>query len=105
MKVSLSIPPNFKANDINEYLNVGVWNTSSNDARDAYYDDLMCSPIDANVVGTIYNPITNWVVAAINNDGMASYKEYDAAGRVTYIKKETGQGVKTVSQQRYNFAR
>lgn len=101
-KVTIDLPTNFNANSTNHHLNVGTWNAGT---ADAFYDDLICSPLDASIVGTVYDPITGWVSATVNNDGLAVFQEYDPAGRITYTKMETALGLKTVSQRRYNFAR
>jgi hypothetical protein len=71
----------------------------------AYYDDLMLRPADASLTGYVYDPQTGLNTAVINNDGLATFFMYDAAGRVIRVKKETAQGVKLVSETKYNFSR
>jgi hypothetical protein len=93
---------NFNVPQNCDELIVGVYNTVSSYA---YFDDFMFGPADAQITGYVNNPQTGWTEAMINNDGFATLFEYDAAGRITYTRKETAQGLKIVSRNKYNFAR
>ncbi|MBS7252784.1 hypothetical protein [Flavobacterium branchiicola] len=51
------------------------------DASKVYFDDLMIRPVSSSIVGYVYN---DWgeLTYTINNSGLATKFEYDAAGRV-----------------------
>lgn len=103
VKVVMPVPSNFTATDADDhYLNVGTARAGSGAA---YFDDLMCAPEDAVVTGMVYDAVRSLGEAVMNNDGFVSFVEYDAGGRIIYTRKETAEGVKTVTRNRYNYAR
>jgi hypothetical protein len=71
---------------------------------DSYFDDVVFSPVDAEVMGYVYNS-TDQLSAEMNTNGMFTFYEYDAAGRVVKVFKETLFGLKKISERQYNFSR
>jgi YD repeat-containing protein len=56
----------------------------------AFFDDLRIYPSNSPIKGYVYHPTRGLVTAIINENGMSSRFEYDAAGRLTkaWIEKE-----------------
>ncbi|HEX3007373.1 MAG TPA: PKD domain-containing protein, partial [Bacteroidales bacterium] len=67
-------------------------------------DDIRVQPIDAKVSSSSYDDAGN-VTAILDNNNFAAKFEYDAAGRLISSFKETPQGFKKVSSNKYNYKR
>lgn len=103
LKVEMNVPSNFTTTQSDEFFNAGL--AKSPDGSDAFYDDFMLSPIDAQVTGYVINPFNKQVEYTINNDGIVSKYEYDPAGRILFTSIETENGMKIISKNKYNFGR
>lgn len=83
----------------------------SSDASTVYYDDLMIRPIASSISGYVYNEYDE-LTHIINNNGLATRFEYDAAGRLikTYVEviEDIANGIisggfKLQSENKYNY--
>lgn len=103
MSVQMNVPNNFTTTSSNEFINVGLAKNTSGAV--SYFDDLIFSPIDASVTGYVVSPFTKQIDAVIGGDGLTVRYEYDALGRNTYTSKESTEGIKIISKNKYNFSR
>jgi hypothetical protein len=86
-EVSFEVPGNYK----NFKLNLG---------GGYYYDDIRIYPFESNSKGFVYHPVTRKLMATLDENNYATFYEYDAEGNLVRTKKETEQGVLTVSESR-----
>ncbi len=104
MKCQLTIPANLDYTaatylvppDLTVFIDNGVGGV-------AYFDDLMFSPVDIPISGNVFDMRTSRLIAVLDGENFATFMNYDAAGRVTSIYKETKDyGVKKISETEYN---
>jgi hypothetical protein len=67
-----------------------------------FFDDIRVFPFDANMISYVYDPVTLKLVAELDANNYATYYIYDDEGRLTKVKKETTNGVKTIKEGRAN---
>ncbi|PKP45364.1 MAG: hypothetical protein CVT95_08875, partial [Bacteroidetes bacterium HGW-Bacteroidetes-12] len=92
------------------YLSIGGTN---NDVRiylqnpgtggNAYFDDLVIHPVDAQFIGYVYDERLGLIKATINNENFYTRYEYDNAGKQVKTFKETQNGEKVISTSKYNY--
>lgn len=70
-----------------------------------YFDDFRVHPVDATMTSYVYDNARGLVTAILDNENFATKFYYDNAGRLIRTDKETMQGVKLVSQNRYHYGR
>lgn len=71
-----------------------------------YFDDLRIQPEGGNMKGYVYNPIDFRLQAVLDEENFASFFYYDKEGNLYLTKKETTDGVKTLSENiTYQFER
>ena len=68
--------------------------------NDAYYDDIRIFPFASNSKGFVYQPVTRKLMATLDENNFATFYEYDAEGNLIRTKKETDQGILTISETR-----
>jgi hypothetical protein len=73
--------------------------------KDYYYDDIRIYPVESNSKGFVYHPVTRKLMATLDENNYATFYEYDAEGSLIRTKKETEQGVMTVSETRSTHAK
>jgi hypothetical protein len=64
----------------------------------AYYDDLRIQPEEANMKCYVYNKADYRLQAILDEENFASYFYYDKEGNLYLTKKETLDGIKTLSE-------
>lgn len=64
----------------------------------AWYDDLRIHPSEGNMKGYVYSLIDYKLVAILDEENFASLFYYDREGNLYLTKKETVDGVKTISE-------
>lgn len=74
------------------------WNAPSN--VDLFIDDLRLHPFNANMKSFVYDPVTLRLAAELDENNFATFYEYDDEGTPARVKKETRQGVKTITETR-----
>ncbi len=89
----LAIPPE-TVNMVIEFQNTGQRNA------DVYYDDLRIHPNDANMRSFVYDLLTLKTTAELDNNNYATYYIYDEEGKLIQAKKETIEGIKTITEGR-----
>lgn len=65
-----------------------------------YWDDLRLHPFNANMKTFVYHPSTLRLMAEQDENNYSSFYEYDDDGTLTRVKKETIQGIKTITETR-----
>lgn len=70
-----------------------------------YFDDLRIQPFTSGMKTYVYNPLTFWLVAELDDRNYATFYNYDEQGALVQVKKETENGIVTVSTSRSNTKR
>lgn len=65
-----------------------------------YFDDIRIHPFDANIKTYVYDDRRNRLSALLDENNYASFYEYDDAGNLIRVKKETERGIMTISEAR-----
>jgi len=66
----------------------------------AYVDDIRIYPVDGNMKAFVYHPVTQKLVATLDENNFASFYEYDQEGNLVRTKKETEKGIATITESR-----
>lgn len=66
----------------------------------AFIDDLRIHPFNANMKSFVYDPVTLRLAAELDENNYASFYEYDDDGGLIRVKKETREGIKTITETR-----
>lgn len=66
----------------------------------AYLDDIRIYPSDANMKAFVYHPVSQKLVATLDENNFATFYEYDQEGNLVRTKKETEKGIITVMESR-----
>jgi hypothetical protein len=74
-------------------------------ATDWYIDDLRIQPFKSTMKTFVYDPISLWLMAELDNQNYATFYNYDEEGTLTQVKKETVNGVQTLKTTRSNIKR
>ncbi|WP_452223464.1 hypothetical protein [Lacinutrix chionoecetis] len=100
-----------KAYSVSEIANVScrelseLFTTSSPVKRvDAFYDDIRIHPFNGNMKSFVYDPITQRLMAELDENNYATMYEYDEEGGLIRVKKETEKGVFTIQETRSKSA-
>jgi hypothetical protein len=72
----------------------------STSAKDVYWDDLRIHPFNANMKSFVYHPSNLRLMAELDENNYATFYEYNDDGTLTRVKKETIQGIKTITETR-----
>lgn len=65
-----------------------------------YIDDIRLHPFNANMKSFVYDKLTLRLAAELDENNFATFYEYDDEGTPARVKKETRQGIKTISETR-----
>lgn len=65
-----------------------------------YFDDIRIHPFNANVKTFVYHSSNLRLMSELDENNYATFYEYDDDGTLTRIKKETQQGIKTITETR-----
>lgn len=78
-------------------ITVSMINTSG---ATAWFDDLRIHPFNANMKSFVYHPQNLRLTAELDENNYAAFYEYDDDGTLSRSKKETINGVKTITETR-----
>jgi len=67
---------------------------------DVYFDDLRIVPFHGNMNTYVYNANNYKLVAELDENNYATFYIYDEAGNLVMMKKETAEGIKTITEGR-----
>lgn len=65
-----------------------------------YFDDVRIHPFNANLKSFVYHSSNLRLMSELDENNYASFYEYDNDGTLTRVKKETEQGIKTITETR-----
>ncbi len=65
-----------------------------------FFDDIRIHPFNANVKSFVYHSSSLRLMSELDENNYASFYEYDDDGTLTRVKKETVNGVKTITETR-----
>ena len=65
-----------------------------------YFDDFRFHPFDAQVQTFVYNYNKSRLSATLDENNYATFYEYDDAGNLVRLKKETEKGIRTIKETR-----
>jgi len=80
-------------------MNIHLVNTQSA-SIDNYFDDIRLHPFNGSMKSYVYDPVTLWLTAELDDNNYATFYEYDQEGQLVRIKKETERGVMTIQESR-----
>lgn len=72
----------------------------NNGGQYAFFDDLRIHPFNANLKSFVYHPENLRLSAELDENNYASFYEYDDDGTLVRVKKETKDGIKTITETR-----
>lgn len=78
-------------------INVELMNTGS---ATAWFDDLRIHPFNANMKSFVYHPQNLRLMGELDENNYGSFYEYDDDGTLSRVKKETVNGIKTITETR-----
>ncbi len=73
-------------------------NEGGNDT--SYFDDIRVFPYHSNLRSFVYDPVTQRLMAELDENNFATFYEYDHEGGLVRVKKETERGVYTIQESR-----
>ncbi len=96
--LDLTIPP---IGPNNTSFRIGCYNSG---AVEAYLDDFRFQPIDAQCTAYVYKESTGQLTDLLNNDNLFTHYQYDAAGRLIKVSRETLKySTKLVGEYSYQY--
>jgi hypothetical protein len=66
----------------------------------SYFDDIRIHPFKSNLKSYVYHPETLRLGAELDENNYATFYEYDDEGTLVRVKKETREGIKTITETR-----
>lgn len=94
------IETTFSIEDHFEDLNISMFNNTGN--NNVYFDDIRIHPFDGNMKSFVYDPVSQKLVAELDENNYATFYEYDNEGGLIRVKKETVRGIQTIQETRSN---
>ncbi len=80
--------------------NIEIKLVNSSGSLDVYWDDLRIHPFNSNMKSFVYHPSTLRLMAEQDENNYSTFYEYDDEGILNRVKKETIQGIKTITETR-----
>ncbi|HVD97191.1 MAG TPA: hypothetical protein VNB90_03230 [Cytophagaceae bacterium] len=86
---------------------ISAKNNAPSDGRSVYFDDFRVQPLSSDMSSYVYDPVSNELLAILNNNNLYTRFEYDQHGRLsrTYQEIYTSVGEKKVSEQIINYGK
>ena len=69
---------------------------------EAFYDDIRVFPFDGSMKSYVYDPVSQKLLAELDENNYATFYEYDQEGNLVRVKKETERGIKTIKESMSN---
>lgn len=85
-----------------EDLTIEIEHRALSTGTEVFVDDIRCHPFKGGMNTYVYDPATLWLIAELDNWNFATYYDYDEEGQLTQVKKETLNGIVTLSTSRSN---
>ncbi|MDO3628864.1 hypothetical protein [Mucilaginibacter sp. BT774] len=77
----------------------------SGSSSQIYIDDIRIHPVDAQMKSYVYDDRNMRLMAELDENGFATFYEYDDEGLLIRVKKETERGVMTLKESRSSYKR
>ncbi len=74
-------------------------------SHQVYFDDLRIYPFNGSMKNFVYDDISLKLLAELDDNGYASFYDYDASGELIRIKKETERGIMTIQESRSSLVK
>lgn len=74
--------------------------SANNGANVSYFDDIRVFPYNGNLKSFVYDPVTQRLMAELDENNYATLYEYDKEGGLVRVKKETERGIYTIQETR-----
>jgi hypothetical protein len=68
-----------------------------------WVDDIRIAPFDAQVKSYAYDPLSQRLMAEMDENNFATFYEYDEEGTLIRVKKETERGIATIKETRSSY--
>lgn len=81
-------------------IQVSLKNHNGTGSAPVFFDDIRIHPFNANLKSFVYHSSNLRLMAELDENNYASFYEYDDDGTLTRVKKETVNGVKTITETR-----
>jgi hypothetical protein len=65
-----------------------------------WFDDLRILPLEASMKTFVYDPVSQRMMAELDENNYATFFEYDAEGKLTRTRRETERGIVTITESR-----
>jgi hypothetical protein len=78
-------------------------NTTVEEFKPAYFDDIRIFPETGNIETYVYDPLDYRLTASLDKNNFATLFTYQADGTLSLIRKETVRGVQTVRETRFSL--
>lgn len=83
------------------HQNIRVYlNGSTTSSVNAWFDDIRIHPFNANVKAYVYDRKSYRLTSILDENNYAAFYEYDEQGALKRVKKETENGISTISESR-----
>lgn len=79
-------------------ITIELLNSGSSDL--VYFDDIRIFPYNGNMKSFVYDPVTQRLMAELDENNFATLYEYDKEGGLVRVKKETERGIYTIQETR-----
>lgn len=81
-------------------MKVKFVNQNINSGADVYFDDIRFYPANGYLKSFVYDPVTLRTTATLDENNYATFYVYDNEGKLVITRKETKDGIKTISEGR-----
>lgn len=78
---------------------IELLNTGSDEV---FFDDIRIFPFDGSMKSYVYDPVSQKLLAELDENNYATFYEYDNEGNLVRVKKETERGTKTIKESMSN---
>ena len=85
--------------EANSHIKIELTNNNTNSTA-AYFDDIRVFPYNGTLKSFVYDEETQRLMAELDENNYATFYEYDNAGGLVRVKKETEKGVYTIQETR-----
>jgi PA14 domain-containing protein len=81
-------------------MQLSLNNLNSSGGLPVFFDDIRVEPFNSNLKSFVYNSSNLRLMSELDENNYATFYEYDDDGTLTRVKKETEQGIKTITETR-----
>ena len=71
-------------------------------SQSVFFDDIRCHPFNSTMKSFVYDPVSFRLMAELDENNYATLYEYNPAGQLIRVKKETEKGIMTIKEYRNN---